>query len=103
MRSRHPAPNGQGTGTPGLTRENAMKRTARFGFPASAALAALAGLLALEGAAGAATRTVHVGRGGSQFVDDVSGTNVSTIQVGDTINWVWEGTMEHSVTSGTCV
>lgn len=80
-----------------------MPRTARFGFPTAAALATLAGLLALEGPAGAATAwTVHVGRGGTQFVDEASGTNISTVQVGDTINWVWEGTMMHSVTSGSC-
>jgi plastocyanin len=79
-----------------------MPRIKRLGFPAGAALAALAGLLLLSSPVGAATRTVHVGQGGSNFVDEVSGSSVSTIQVGDTINWVWEGTMQHSVTSGFC-
>ncbi|HTR01575.1 MAG TPA: plastocyanin/azurin family copper-binding protein [Thermoanaerobaculia bacterium] len=53
-------------------------------------------------AAAATTWTVRVGAGGTHFVDDVSGTSVSTIHVGDTVQWIWEGTMEHSVTSGTC-
>jgi plastocyanin len=65
-------------------------------------LAALTAFVLLGGQAFAATWTVHVGRGGAQFVDDASGTNVSTIFAGDTITWVWEGGMEHSVTSGTC-
>jgi len=50
----------------------------------------------------ATTWTVHVGRGGSKFVDDASGTATTTIQVGDTVTWVWEGDMSHSVTSGSC-
>jgi len=56
------------------------------------------------GAAGltAAEHIVHVGRGGMQFVDDVSGTNVSTINAGDTVTWVWEGDMNHGVTAGVC-
>jgi plastocyanin len=58
--------------------------------------------LALSGAALAAEWTVHVGRGGTKFVDDVSGTKVSTIVVGDAVTWVWEGNMSHSVTSGSC-
>jgi plastocyanin len=67
-------------------------------------LGLLAVLLALaaEGRASAATRTVHVGRGGTNFVDDVSGTSATTIFAGDTVTWVWEGDMNHSVTSGTC-
>jgi plastocyanin len=77
-------------------KQSAILKTAAFA-------AALGGFLALEGTALAATTwTVHVGRGGTHFVDDVSGTNVTTIQPGDTVTWVWEGTMEHSVTSGTC-
>ena len=67
-----------------------------------ATLGAMAIFLALSGAALAAERTVHVGRGGTNFVDDASGTKVSTIAVGDTVTWVWEGSMEHNVTSGTC-
>ena len=50
----------------------------------------------------AAEHVVHVGRGGTQFVDDASGTNVTTILAGDTVKWEWEGTMSHSVTSGVC-
>ena len=45
---------------------------------------------------------VHVGRGGTQFVDEASATNVTTISAGDTVKWEWEGTMNHSVTSGVC-
>lgn len=77
-----------------------MTRRQRGSFAAVAIFAAA--LLGLAGPAAAATRTVHVGRGGIQFVDDVSGTNVTTINVDDTVTWVWEGSMEHSVTSGTC-
>ena len=63
----------------------------------------LAGVLAviLSATAGAATRIVHVGMGGTQFVDEVSGTSTSTIAVGDSVQWVWSaGT--HSTTSGPC-
>ena len=49
-----------------------------------------------------ATVTVHVGRGGTNFVDDQSGTNVTTVNVGDTVQWVWEGTLSHGTASGTC-
>ena len=48
----------------------------------------------------ATTWTVHVGRGGTNFVDDASGSATTTIQIGDTVTWVWEGDMSHSVTSG---
>jgi plastocyanin len=44
---------------------------------------------------------VNVGEGGTNFVDSVSGTSTSTIQVGDTIRWVWVAG-EHSSTSGPC-
>jgi len=51
---------------------------------------------------GAATRTVDVGPGGSiSFRDSVSQTSTSTIQVGDTVRWVWVSG-EHSSTSGPC-
>jgi len=50
----------------------------------------------------AAERIVHVGQGGTKFVDAVSATKVSTIKAGDTITWVWEGDMNHSVTAGSC-
>ena len=63
----------------------------------AAALTALFGGHAL-----AAERIVHVGQGGTKYVDEASGTKVSTINVGDTITWVWEGDMSHSVTAGTC-
>ena len=67
-----------------------------------ATLGALAASL-LAGPLAAATRTVYVGRGGNKFVDDASGTAVTTIQIGDTVTWVWEdAAMMHSVTSGTC-
>jgi plastocyanin len=80
-----------------------MSRSLRSAFPGTAALALLTGLLLGEGSALAATTwIVHVGRNGTNFVDDASATNVSTVQAGDTVTWVWEGTMEHSVTSGTC-
>jgi plastocyanin len=48
------------------------------------------------------TRVVHVGRGGTNFVDDVSGNNVTTVNVGDTVNWVWEGDLRHGSDSGSC-
>ncbi len=48
------------------------------------------------------TRTVHVGRNGTNFVDDVSGNGVTTINVGDTVNWVWEGDLHHGSDSGSC-
>jgi plastocyanin len=80
-----------------------MARKEQSAFPGLIALALLTGVLGLEAPAlGASTWTVHVGRGGAHFVDDVSGTSVTTIAVGDTVTWVWEGSMEHSVTSGTC-
>ncbi len=47
------------------------------------------------------TRTVNVGQGGTNFVDQVSGNSTSTIHVGDTIHWVWVGGF-HNVTSGAC-
>jgi plastocyanin len=50
----------------------------------------------------ATTKTVHVGRGGTFFVDDESGTSVTTIQVGDTVKWVWEGTLNHGTAAGSC-
>ncbi|HWZ86061.1 MAG TPA: plastocyanin/azurin family copper-binding protein [Thermoanaerobaculia bacterium] len=79
-----------------------MRHAAQSAIAKSAVLAALVVFFGLEGAALATTWTVHVGHGGTHYVDDVSGTNISTIHVGDTITWVWEGTMHHSVTSGTC-
>ena len=80
-----------------------MRHEAPSAISKAAVLAALVALFGLDRAALAATTwTVHVGHDGTHFVDDVSGNNISTIHVGDTVTWVWEGTMEHSVTSGTC-
>jgi plastocyanin len=51
---------------------------------------------------GAATMVVDVGTGGGMtFVDRTSGTNVTTIHAGDTVQWNWLGG-PHSSTSGTC-
>ena len=46
-------------------------------------------------------RFVSVGQQGANFVDGESGTSVSTIQVGTTIQWNWIAG-RHSTTSGTC-
>jgi plastocyanin len=47
------------------------------------------------------TFIVNVGQGGTNFVDQTSGTSTSTIHVGDTIRWTWVGG-QHSSTSGPC-
>jgi plastocyanin len=65
-------------------------------------LAAAALLAAAVPSFAATTWIVHVGRGGTNFVDDATGGATTTIQVGDTVQWVWEGDMMHSVTSGNC-
>ena len=79
-----------------------MKHTRiRFSGWLRAILPAVA-VIAAAGSASAATWTVHVGQGGAYFVDAASGTNTTTIAIGDTVTWVWEGDMQHSVTSGTC-
>jgi plastocyanin len=80
---------------------NTVVRQLALAFARTAALSAAA-LAALAATVSAEQRTVHVGRGGTAYVDDVSGTNITQIHVGDTVTWVWEGTMRHSVTSGTC-
>jgi plastocyanin len=49
----------------------------------------------------ARTAIVNVGEGGLNFVDQTSGTSVTTIHVGDTVRWVWVGG-SHSTTSGGC-
>ncbi len=77
---------------------NGIERASGFGRAA----AATAALVFVAGGLPAEQHTVHVGRGGTHFVDDASGTSVTTITVGDSVDWVWEGTMEHSVTSGSC-
>ena len=50
---------------------------------------------------GAQTRIVNVGANGNTFTDTVSGSGVTTIHVGDTIQWVWKSG-PHSTTSGSC-
>jgi plastocyanin len=47
-------------------------------------------------------RIVQVGQGGLAFVDNVNGGQVTTINVGDTVTWVWAGGLPHAVTAGTC-
>jgi plastocyanin len=46
--------------------------------------------------------TVHVGLGGTNFVDEKSGTSITTVAVGSTVTWVWEPSNNHGTTSGTC-
>jgi plastocyanin len=54
------------------------------------------------GGGGSMNATVNVGQGGSiSFMDQQSGSSMTTIRAGGTVNWVWvSGT--HSTTSGTC-
>jgi plastocyanin len=51
----------------------------------------------------AATRAVQVSPSTNQFmfVDAVSGNSSTTINLGDTVTWEWNGTFMHSTTSGT--
>jgi plastocyanin len=49
----------------------------------------------------ARTAIVSVGQGGMNFVDQSSGSSITTIQVGDTVRWNWVSGF-HSTTSGTC-
>jgi PKD repeat protein len=62
------------------------------------AFAALAVALFSSGAQ-AATRTVTITS--NRFTDASSGNSTTTIQAGDSVNWVW-GSGVHSTTSGTC-
>jgi PKD repeat protein len=79
-------------------RDQTIDRRSRLLFPA----AVLLGSIVLRTDARAATFVVNVGAGGSTtFVDQASGTNTTTIHVGDTVQWNWAGG-PHSVTSGTC-
>jgi plastocyanin len=48
-----------------------------------------------------AAHAVSVGLGGNQFVDGVSGSNVTTIHAGQMVMWNWAGG-PHSTTSGNC-
>ncbi len=89
---------------------------ARIGRTA-ATMVALAALVLLAGACGnnstptepkmtpgaktSGTPTVTVGGSGNVFVDAQSGTNVTTIQPGQAVTWVWAGG-SHSTTSGNC-
>jgi plastocyanin len=51
-----------------------------------------------------ANRSVEVGQGGGMvFVDTVSGSSITTINVGDTVTWTWSGTMSHGIQSGNCM
>ncbi len=52
--------------------------------------------------AGSVNHTVQVGQAGMAFTDDQSHSSTTTVQVGDTVTWVWDGTMQHGVTSGRC-
>ena len=65
------------------------------------ALGVLAFLVLPAVAAAATTHTVEVGSGGDRFVDEDSHTSTTTIQVGDTVMWVWNSGF-HSTTSGSC-
>jgi len=69
--------------------------------PCRLSLSALLGVLGLVPFGFGATRTVHVGLGGTKFVDAVSGNSTSNINTGDTIQWTWSAGF-HSTTSGTC-
>jgi hypothetical protein len=51
--------------------------------------------------AGVVNHTVHLVTG-MAFMDDRSHGNTTEIHVGDTVTWVWDGTMSHGVESGTC-
>lgn len=59
-------------------------------------------LAALTVPARSATRIVNVGPNQSlTFVDMQSNTSTTTIFVGDTVQWIWQGN-HHSTTSGSC-
>lgn len=59
------------------------------------AIALLAGSLGAYVLAGAATRSVDVQD--DTFVDGASGNSTSTIAVGDTVQWNWSGSNQHTV------
>ncbi len=48
------------------------------------------------------TATVNVGGDGLVYTDVATGTHTTTIHVGDTVHWVWQGS-PHSTTSDTLV
>jgi len=70
-------------------------RSFRFSLLSFAVLA----VALLDAAAQAATRTVTISS--NQFTDASSANSTSTIQAGDSVNWVWAGGI-HSTTSGSC-
>ena len=59
------------------------------------ALAAFAGWAALS--ASAATRNVTVAD--DSYTDAVSGNSTTTINAGDTVHWIWNGSLPHTVSS----
>ncbi|HTC94262.1 MAG TPA: hypothetical protein VK699_12550 [Terriglobales bacterium] len=61
----------------------------------------LVGVLLSVSCAWAATRTVNVGQGGTNFVDQVSGNSTTAVNLGDTVTWIW-ASGPHSTTSGAC-
>ena len=63
-----------------MFQQRAFSRLLLFALPA-----ATAGLIASPADAGAATFVVTVGAAGTNFVDQTSGTNTTTIHVGDTV------------------
>jgi plastocyanin len=48
-----------------------------------------------------AGHVVNVGQGGTNFVDTQSGSNMTSIHTGQTVQWVWVSG-PHSSTSGVC-
>ncbi len=54
-----------------------------------------------QGGQGPATREVQIAMT-TGFVDALSQSGMSEIRAGDTVKWVWSGTMNHGVSSGTC-
>jgi plastocyanin len=69
-------------------------------FAMLVAVAALPGSASTThpGAGRATTHTVNVGQGGSQFVDQDTGSgNTTTVALGDTVKWHWVG-LNHSTT-----
>jgi plastocyanin len=75
----------------------------RISFPRSFRLTVLSfavlAVALLDCAAQAATRTVTISN--FKFTDASSGNGTTTINAGDSVNWVWGGGF-HSTTSGSC-
>jgi plastocyanin len=51
---------------------------------------------------GGTTHMVAVGQGGNNFVDSQSGTSTTTIKAGDTVQWNFVSSIQHTTTSGSC-